>query len=315
METNDFKFRATVKALVLVGGLLLAGTVAAFGQQTINLTAAPAGVTTPDGTSSPMWGYSCGAVVSGSMATCLPLSGPTSPAASGNIEGVFVVNPGSGYTAAPTVTISGPTGTFTDPFTKTVVPAVTATAQATIANGQVTGIQILNHGAGYTSAPTVTITAPASGTTATATAAPAWSPVVITVPTGAAGGLQINLTNNLYSTLLTPTTVGSAPVNPIPTSIMIVGQVGGGLGNASLRTTMPSPSPRQCAGVRHLVYRRQHEHPAGRPMYHGCVRSSSAWPGAARAVIRGRSAPGWREPYSWRDGNTVHLVVMPPDLV
>ena len=41
-----------------------------------------------------------------------------------------------------------------------------------------------------------------------------WSPIVITVPTGATGGLSINLTNNLL----------------VPTSITIVGQLGGGLG-------------------------------------------------------------------------------------
>src|SRR5580704_7890249 len=48
-----------------------------------------------------------------------------------------------------------------------------------------------------------------------------WSPVVITVPTGATGGLTINLTNNLTF----------ANGNKVPTSIMIVGQVGGGLGS------------------------------------------------------------------------------------
>jgi len=41
---------------------------------------------------------------------------------------------------------------------------------------------------------------------------PGWSPVVITVPAGQ--GLTINLTNSL----------------PVPTSITIVGQLGGGLG-------------------------------------------------------------------------------------
>src|SRR5215469_2292318 len=65
----------------------------------------------------------------------------------------------------------------------------------------------------------------ASGTTV-----PTWSPVVITVPTGQ--GLTINLTNNLS---FTPT--GTSP-NNIPTSIVIVGQVGGGLG--ATRTTAPS---------------------------------------------------------------------------
>src|SRR5215831_5899051 len=56
----------------------------------------------------------------------------------------------------------------------------------------------------------------AAGSTATCAnlKAVGWSPVVITVPTGATGGLTINLTNNLA----------------VPTSITIVGQLGGGLG-------------------------------------------------------------------------------------
>jgi len=49
-----------------------------------------------------------------------------------------------------------------------------------------------------------------------------WSPVVITVPSGQA--LTINLTNNLSF----PAGTGA---NNIPTSIMIVGQIGGGLGS------------------------------------------------------------------------------------
>src|SRR5215469_13404524 len=69
--------------------------------------------------------------------------------------------------------------------------------------------------------------------TASGTTVPTWSPVVITVPTGQ--GLTINLTNNLS---FTPTS-GSATANTIPTSIVIVGQVGGGLGGAP--TTTPSP--------------------------------------------------------------------------
>ena len=100
---------------------------------TVNLTAGPATATLPDGSIVPMWGYSCGAAVTGSTATCAPLN-------------------------------------------------------------------------------------PTAGTS--------WSPVVITVPTGATGGLTINLTNNLS---FVPT--GAATANTVPTSIMIVGQVGGGSGN------------------------------------------------------------------------------------
>jgi hypothetical protein len=64
-----------------------------------------------------------------------------------------------------------------------------------------------------------------------------WSPVVITVPAGTTGAasLTINLTNSLT---FTPT--GAATANTVPTSIVIVGQVGGGLGSA--RTTTPSPT-------------------------------------------------------------------------
>jgi FtsP/CotA-like multicopper oxidase with cupredoxin domain len=58
-----------------------------------------------------------------------------------------------------------------------------------------------------------------------------WSPVVITVPAGQV--LQINLTN-----LLTFTTTGAT--NNVPTSIVIDGQLGGGLGTD--RTTAPSPA-------------------------------------------------------------------------
>src|SRR5580704_14461553 len=82
--------------------------------------------------------------------------------------------------------------------------------------------------------------AAATGSTATcvalnpaATIAPAiWSPVVITVPTGQS--LTINLTNNLS---FTPT--GSTTANPVPTSIVIVGQLGGGLGTTATSTAAP----------------------------------------------------------------------------
>src|SRR6516162_5309888 len=59
-----------------------------------------------------------------------------------------------------------------------------------------------------------------------------WSPVVITVPFGQE--LDIYLTNNLSFT-----TTG-AP-NNIPTSIVIVGQLGGGLGDTSKEKFATSP--------------------------------------------------------------------------
>src|SRR5205807_6275253 len=61
-----------------------------------------------------------------------------------------------------------------------------------------------------------------------------WSPVVITVPSGQY--LTISLTNNLT---FTPT--GATTPNTVPTSLVIVGQLGGGLGILGQRTTTPSP--------------------------------------------------------------------------
>ena len=127
MRTNIFKTK--LRAALRILAILPFAAVAAFGQQAINLTAAPTTVTLPDGSTVPMWGYFCGGAVANSTATC----GALNPA-----------------------------------------PAAT------------------------------------------------WSPVVITVPSGQA--LSINLTNNLSF----PAGTGA---NNIPTSIMIVGQIGGGLGS------------------------------------------------------------------------------------
>ena len=128
--------KAILRTAIQGATVLLLGTCVASAQQQVNLAAGPTTLTLPDGSTVPMWSYTCGAVVSGSTATCAKLN-PT---------------------------------------------------------------------------------------------AAAWSPVVITVPTGATGGLTINLTNNLLF----------ANGNKVPTSIMIVGQVGGGLGSS--RTTTPSPA-------------------------------------------------------------------------
>src|SRR5579883_561783 len=121
MRSNYLK---TLKTAVLAVTILLLGARISAAQQQINLTAGPAILVGPDGIPVPMWGYSCGALVTGSTATCAPLN--------------------------PNVPLEG------------------------------------------------------------------WSPVIITVPVGAAGGLQINLTNNLT---FTPT--GSTTANTVPTSLVI----------------------------------------------------------------------------------------------
>jgi hypothetical protein len=126
--------KKNLRAAVLAVTVFLLGVGSAVAQQQVNLSAGPTTLTMPDGSSVPMWGYSCGALVAGSKATC---------------------------------------------------SALNSTANT-------------------------------------------WAPVVISVPTGQ--DLQINLTNNL----------SFAHGNSAPTSLMIVGQVGGGLGNGA--QYVPSPS-------------------------------------------------------------------------
>src|SRR5581483_7948514 len=134
MRSNSLK-AIRIKSAFFACALLLAGGRALAAQQ-VNLTAGPVGLTLPDGSTVPMWGYSCGTAVGGSTATCAKLH----PSATG------------------------------------------------------------------------------------------WSPVVITVPTGQA--LTINLTNNL--------SFGSTP-NTIPPSLVILGQLGGGLGDVTQRTVTAAP--------------------------------------------------------------------------
>lgn len=77
----------------------------------------------------------------------------------GMVSGANVTLGGSGYTAAPVVTLSAPPAGGTQ-----------ATATASVAAGAVTQIQVTAAGSGYVTAPTVTIAAPGAGVTATATA-------------------------------------------------------------------------------------------------------------------------------------------------
>jgi hypothetical protein len=138
MRSNNHKSIRQHAGLAATALLLASG--AALGQQQVNLSAGSATAALPDGTVVPMWGYSCGGVVSGSTASCTALN-------------------------------------------------------KAVAAG----------------------TAPA-GT---------WSPVVITVPTGQ--DLVINLTNNL----------SFLNSNTVPTSLVIVGQLGGGLGGTATSTLSP----------------------------------------------------------------------------
>jgi len=96
---------------------------------------------------------------------------PYQPAIPSSIS-VSVTNPGSGYAAAPAVTIAAPPAGGTQ-----------ATATATIDNnGVVTGLTLTNPGSGYAAAPAVTIAAPPAGGVQ-ATAAATFTPAVAAMPT------------------------------------------------------------------------------------------------------------------------------------
>src|SRR6266853_5761007 len=86
MRSNNYK--SVLKHAGLAATVLLLASGAAFGQ--VNLTAGPANALQPDGTSVPMWGYSCGTAVTGNIGTCTALNpavqafntNPATPAAS-----------------------------------------------------------------------------------------------------------------------------------------------------------------------------------------------------------------------------------------
>ncbi len=105
------------------------------------------------------------------------------------------------------------------------VTLVAAPSSTTMPDGRVVPMW------GYTCGDALAASAPSTGASCAAATGAAqtgasWQPPLITVP---AGKLTITLVNNLS---------GSGAAN-IPTSIIIDGQVGGGLGNS--RTTSPSP--------------------------------------------------------------------------
>src|SRR5262245_26105931 len=99
-----------------------------------------------------------------------------------------------------------------------VVNLTAGPANATLPDGNVVPMW------GYTCG--TAAVAPATCAPTNPNAGASWSPVVITVPSGTTT-LTINLTNNLPA--------------PLATCLVIVGQLGGGLGDVTQRTTNASP--------------------------------------------------------------------------
>src|SRR5216110_2858354 len=80
MRSNNYK--SVLKHAGLAVSVLLLASGAAFAQQQVNLTAAPATATMPDGTAVPMWGYTCYATqVAGTTASCTALNKAVAAAA------------------------------------------------------------------------------------------------------------------------------------------------------------------------------------------------------------------------------------------
>src|SRR6201997_4616249 len=113
MRSNYLK---TLKTAVLAISVLLLGASVSFAQQQVNLTAGPATATMPDGSAVPMWGYSCGALVSGSTATCAPAN-----SAGGWSPVVITVPTGQGLTINLTNNLSFAASGVNIPTSLTIV--------------------------------------------------------------------------------------------------------------------------------------------------------------------------------------------------
>src|ERR671924_393052 len=70
MRSNMFK--AALIESGLAASILLLASGASYAQQVVNLAAGPATATLPDGSTVPMWGYTCGAAVATNPAPAAP---------------------------------------------------------------------------------------------------------------------------------------------------------------------------------------------------------------------------------------------------
>ena len=213
MHSKPFKaafIKAGIKAGLAACTLLLASS-ASFAQ-VVDLTAKPTTVSLPDGTTVPMWGYFCNDAGSAGARCALAkgASGATVTAAwAANtvyaVGQVILDSVGN----VQQVTVAGTSGS--------AAPAFAAVPGSTTPDSTVTWTDFGSQ-AQYQAA--------YSGT---------WAPPVITVPYVATGThLTINLTNALSF---------AAGANKVPTSLTIVGQLGGGLGLAPTRSASPAHAP------------------------------------------------------------------------
>jgi len=106
-----------------------------------------------------------------------------------SISDIEITNGGSGYgDIPPTITISDPSESW----------GIKATAVASVTNGTVTSIDLISSGRGYTTTPTITFSAPDSGTTATGTATTLPTYYVVSSATPVVGGITtVTFTENI----------------------------------------------------------------------------------------------------------------------
>ena len=139
------------------------------------------------------------------------------------VRKITVGNPGSGYTSSnpPVVTIGSPSGDN----------GITAEGVAVVSGfGSITAVNMFATGSQYRSAPTVTIAAPSSGITATATASlePSYFTINSTTPV-TAGVSTITLDQNLPSNVGVGSTVPFARQSQILASSYTFEHIGAGL--------------------------------------------------------------------------------------
>jgi hypothetical protein len=147
---------------------------------------------------------------------------------SGQIDRINITSGGTGYVAAPKVTITGGGGTG-------------ATATATINNGVVTGINIVNGGSGYSAEPTITISS-GNGASVSATIGGGGSVVTVAVVNSGSG-----YTTTPNVTIAAPTLPGgaaaTATANVSGGRITSITLTSGGSGYTSAPSVTIDPAP------------------------------------------------------------------------
>jgi hypothetical protein len=195
-----------IKSGLAASVLLFASSVALA--QSVSLTAKPTTTTLPDGQTVPMWGLFCNNAGTGASCTTLKAPSTVAPALWAASTAYAV---GASVFDGTNVQVAATAGT-----SDVAAPAAwNATVGGTTTDS---GVTWTNFG---------TLAQYQAGSSAT------WAPPVITVPAGSS--LSITLVNNLSFPVgsLTPTT-------SVPTSLVIVGQLGGGLGTSTAKFPVDS---------------------------------------------------------------------------